>query len=116
MDGTKQRIGIAGIALVGLAVSLLHLIMVYGPSSAALTTPKQSLAQNMEVFELSLEYGSPYSVHAYRAIESECGEQQADPLVAQACTLFDDAVQHSSNPNEIARAVHLLRDNQPPEP
>ena len=70
-------------------------------------SPRGELADQMEVFEVTVRYGSPLSANAFSAIATDC--RSDDAVIDQACGLFNDAVQHEANLGEIDAAVRLLR-------
>jgi len=113
MDEDRSRRIITVLAALGLVVSVLRLVpYVALPVDQPPESPA-TLAQDMELYEVSMREGSLYTMRAFHDVEQTCQDERADPRVARACTLFDEAVKHASDQGEIATAVRLLRSDGP---
>jgi len=114
MTSDARRQAIMLLAALGLLVSLLRLRPAIAlPGHLALparrTLPeRQALARNMRIYELALFQGSSLSWQSYRSVERTCGDDPDDPLIVQACSIFDDAVRNESDRHAIDTAVRLL--------
>jgi len=100
---------LVALALLCALPGLVRLVRALPTDEVDTPSPRAALAENMEVFELSLRWGSPYSVNAFTAVEDGCRALADDPEVARACRLFDDAVHHAADRGAIDRAARLLR-------
>lgn len=79
------------------------------PSPAAGVTPRRALAEDLEVYQLSISQGLDYSIFAFRSVEGLCRDNADDPTIVRACNLFQDALAHPRNTHEIDDAVRLLQ-------
>jgi hypothetical protein len=114
MTSDPRRQAIMLLAALGLLVSYLRIRP--GPAlSYHLALPerrslpeRQALARDMRVYQLALFQGSTLSWQSYRSIEDACGDDRDDPLIVEACAIFDDALKHESDRHAIDSAIHLL--------
>jgi hypothetical protein len=114
MTSDARRQVLMLLAAFGLLVSLRR-IQAGVPLSFHLSLPEQralpkreALARDMRIYELALFQGSTLSWQSYRSIEDTCGDDRDDPLIAEACAIFDDALDHESDRHVIDDAIHLL--------
>lgn len=111
-DARRQMMMV--LAALGLLMSLLR-IRTAKPLSVHLSLPEQralpereALARDMRIYEMALFQGSTLSWQSYRSIEDTCADDRDDPLIAEACAIFDDALDHESDRHTINDAIHLL--------
>jgi hypothetical protein len=109
MLGEKHQRLLIVLALVGALLSVVRLTRTFVPAPDAPPSPRAAIADNMELYELSLLDGSPLRVNAFEDVESGCKEHQNDPRIVRACHMFDDAVHHASDREKIDAAAQLLR-------
>jgi hypothetical protein len=114
MTSDARRQAIIVLASVGLLVSFLRLrpapalsFHLNLPERRSLPA-RQALAQDMRIYELALFQGSSLSWQSYRSVEHECGDDRDDPVVAEACSIFDDALRHESDRHAIDSAIQML--------
>ena len=114
MISDARRQAIIALASIGLLVSFLRLRPA-PPLSLHWSLPerrsppaRQALAQDMRIYQLALFQGSALSWQSYRSIARECGDDRDDPVFAEACSIFDDALRHESNRHTIDSAIRLL--------
>jgi hypothetical protein len=87
----------------------LHLPTLHAAAPDARTSPRAALADDMQVFELSLFDGSPYSVEALHSVDQICRDHADDADIDRACQMFHEAAQPNADLHEIDDAVHLLK-------
>jgi hypothetical protein len=114
MTSDARRHAIIVLASLGLLVSFLRLrpapvLSLHWTLPERRSLPeRQALAQDMRIYELALFQGSSLSWQSYRSVEHECSDDPDDPVVVQACSIFDDALQHESDRHAIDSAIQLL--------
>lgn len=108
-NSIERRIVVA-LAAVGLVASAFRLVV-----SAQVgfddTPPSDglALARDMQLYEVTLMEGSPFSVELYQTVERECQDQSEEPVARQACALFDQGTRHTLALDSIDEAVRLLK-------
>ena len=129
MDGRGRQRALVMLAWCGLLYSVLRLVVLQSALSFSLPSlpeswtastedraaasarlsPRAVLADDLELFQMSVLSGSDYSLEAFAAVERDCRNPTADPLITKACTAFES----DRNQREPIRAlddiVHELR-------